>query len=98
MVVEIKLDNTRLVGEGDRGFLNLQDEDKDEDYASWPFYSKHYEGSKMEPHWTWENPDEDLENITLSPSLILEWDDPNTFHIFIKNGEVEHCSDCQCGC
>jgi len=97
MTVEINHEATRTVGGGGRGFVNLTDTDGTK-YADWPFYSESYKGSKIEPYWTWENPDDPLEDITLSPSLILEWDEPNTFHIFVRGGEIEHCSDCQCGC
>jgi len=98
MTVEINFENSNIRGDGKIVELNLEDTDKDNNYASWMGYAESYEGPKIDTHWTWENPDEPLENVTLSPSLILKQDDPNTFHIFIKNGEIEHCGDCQCGC
>lgn len=82
------------------GFLMLHNPEDDVDYASWPFHvtpSQHY--MHGDGHvWEWRNPEDDIENITLSPSLLLTWDDPNTFHIFVRNGEIQHCGDCQCGC
>lgn len=103
MVVEIDYDHdgTGVDDDGEGGFLILKDPDKGMTYASWPFHvtpSQHYIHDSDVHVWKWENPDEPIEDITLAPSLKLEWDDPNTFHIFIWDGEVEHCGDCQCGC
>lgn len=99
MTVEIDFERSTINdGDGVGGWLVLHDPDKDEDYASWPFYAADYDGDRVDMHWTWENPDAPLEDITLSPSLVLEQDDPNTFHIFVRDGEIEHCGDCQCGC
>jgi hypothetical protein len=50
------------------------------------------------PWWTWENPNEPLERVAFSPSIISHVGDRQMFHIFVKNGKIEHCSDCQCGC
>lgn len=89
------------IGDGGRsGFLILDNPDREISYASWPFHvnpDEHYLADETHV-WEWENPDDPIEDITLSPSLKLEWDEPNTFHIFIRDGEVEHCGDCQCGC
>lgn len=103
MTVEIDFEHpgTGLDEGGESGFLMLHNPEKDETYASWPFHvipSEHYIHGPDAPVWKWENPDDPIADITLSPSLLLEWDDPNTFHIFIRDGEVEHCGDCQCGC
>lgn len=100
MAVQIDFDSpgTEINDDGKSGYLILHDPEKDESYASWPFYARDYEGPRISTHWTWENPDDALSEITLSPSLMLQWDEPNTFHVFIRGGEVEHCSDCQCGC
>lgn len=103
MTVQIDFDSdgTALDSGEKSGFLILTNIEKGENYGSWPFHvtpEEHYIHGVDSPVWKWQNPGEPLENITLSPSLKLEWDEPNTFHIFIRNGEVEHCSDCQCGC
>lgn len=48
--------------------------------------------------WMWENPQEPLKDVTFSPSLITYIGDRQMFHIFIRDGKVEHCGDCECGC
>jgi len=98
MTVQINWEHSRITNEEERVELILENPEKDESYASWMAYSDKWEGNKIDTFWTWENPEEPIEDVTLSPSLKLNWDDPNTFHIFVKNGEIEHCGDCQCGC
>lgn len=102
MPVEIDFEHpgTGVEEEGVHGFLILHDPEKEVSYASWPFHinpSEHYMADSGHV-WEWKNPGQPIEDITLSPSLLLEWDEPNTFHIHIRDGEVQHCADCQCGC
>ena len=102
MTVEIDFGHPGTgLDDGERsGFLILRNPEREENYASWPFHitpPEHYmnDGGHV---WKWENPGDPIEEITLSPSLLLEWDEPNTFHIYVRGGEIEHCGDCQCGC
>lgn len=101
MTVQIDFDHpgTSIDNGGESGFLMLHNPESGDDYASWPFHTHPNEHYMSDTNvWKWENPNEKLENITLSPSLVLEWGEPNTFHIYIKDGEVIHLNDCQCGC
>jgi len=71
------------------------------DYASWPFHVDG-EDSQMpgENVWTWQNPEQADSpfEVTLKPSLKYDGDMGAHFHIFIQNGEIQHCGDCKCGC
>lgn len=101
MVVEIDFDHGGTgIDDEMSGFLMLKNDEREESYASWPFHvnpAEHY--LHGEAHvWEWKTPDKPIEAITLDPSLKLEWDEPNTFHIFVRDGRVHHCGDCKCGC
>lgn len=100
MPVQIDFEATTLNADGTGGFLRLTNPERDEDYASWPFHVRpddHPLAGETNV-WEWDNPDDPLDSISLSPSLKLTWDEPNTFHVFVDAGEIEHCGDCQCGC
>lgn len=67
---------------------------------SWPFrdhredglWFARPDGEKWErsPVWEWENPEEPVENITLSPSYGMKNDDGSWhIHCYIRDGEVE---------
>lgn len=100
MSVEIDLDRSVVSDDGLGGWLVLVNPEKEIDYASWPFSVPSERDQIPDANeWDWKNPDDSLEDITLSPSLKLEWDDDKyPFHIFIRGGDVDHCGDCKCGC
>lgn len=90
----------RIRDDNTGGVLYLAHEDGS-DYASWPFHVNGEGGNMPGPNvWVWENPEEATRphEVTLSPSLKYEGGIGPNFHIFIKNGEIEHCGDCKCGC
>ncbi|MWG36573.1 hypothetical protein [Halomarina oriensis] len=99
MTVQIDFEASNTTGE--YGNLRLRNPERDCDYASWPFVADGQEADRRTADgnttWHWTNPDEPLGDITLAPSLKLDWDEDG-FHIFVRDGEIEHCSDCACGC
>lgn len=102
MTVQIDFDSpgTEVDDGGESGFLILRNPERDEHYASWPFHVNPdaHHLSEATNVWKWENPSDPIEDITLSPSLRLDNDSLGSFHIYIRDGEIEHCGDCQCGC
>ena len=96
----VQINGGRIRDDGTGGVLYLGHSDGS-DYASWPFHING-EDSNMpgENVWDWENPNEadGPHDVTLSPSLKYEGGIGPNFHIFIRNGEIEHCGDCRCGC
>lgn len=77
--------------------LVLRDDESGESHGSFRGYASGArvpDPSDEETWWEWENPNAELEDVTLSPSLRL----PGEFHIYIRGGEIEHCNDCPCGC
>lgn len=97
MTVEIH--GGRMRDDGKGGVLYLVNSDGS-DYAAWPFHIDG-EDSDMagENVWTWENPEvTSYRNVTLSPSLKYEGGIGPNFHIYIREGEIEHLGDCACGC
>ena len=101
MTLQIAFDapGTSLTDDERGGTLILREPDSGSDYATWSFHVDGEDSNMPGPHvWEWENPDEPIEDVTLSPSLRYQGGIGPDFHVFIKNGEVEHCGDCQCGC
>ncbi len=93
----VKIDWVKSHADGDRGALILYNDETDTHYGSWPFKTNpDFAGEKH--IWKWETPDAPLEEITLSPSLRLDNEVLGPFHIFVRDGEIEHCGDCKCGC
>lgn len=97
MTLEFRVNRVRDDGKG--GTLILKEPESGADYATWPFHVDG-EDSNMpgENVWTWKNPDEPRRNITLSPSLLYDGGIGPYFHLYIRDGEIEHLSDCECGC
>lgn len=99
MTLQIDLSQSCIHGSGDHGHLVFVEPETDSDYASWPFHVDGEAGGlAYENVWTWDNPDDALEDVTLSPSLKYEGGIGPSFHVFVRDGEIEHCSDCECGC
>lgn len=44
---------------------------------------------KRHPIWKWKNPEEPVENATLSPSIGMKGDDGMDFHCYIRGGEID---------
>lgn len=100
MTLEIDFDHpgTCIINEK-RGSLILKEPETNSDYASWEFHVDGDDADLPYPNvWTWENPDDPIEDVTLSPSLQYRGGIGPDFHVFIKDGEIKHCRDCQCGC
>jgi len=97
MVVQFHV--SRIRDDRTGGTIIIKDPQTNSDYARWTFHVDG-EDSNMpgENVWKWENPNEDKSNLTLSPSLKYEGGIGPHFHIFIRDGEIEHCGDCECGC
>lgn len=101
MTVEINWARSWINREDGHGTLYLENDDAD--YAAWKFYEdservQEFNSTGDTVSWQWENPGCDVQDITLSPSLKYEGGIGPNFHIFIRNGEIQHCGDCQCGC
>lgn len=96
MTVYIAFEQSRLL-EGEHVTLVLRDDETGESHGSFRAYAP---GARVpgpddeETWWDWGNPNAKLEDVTFSPSLRL----PGEFHIYVRNGEIEHCGDCPCGC
>ena len=41
------------------------------------------------PIWKWQNPNDPIENATLSPSIGMRGDDGIDFHCYIRNGRID---------
>jgi hypothetical protein len=72
------------------GTIPFRDYRKDDDpWAAFPEKQK----GRRQPIWKWENPDDDPENITLSPSYGRkkgeQWSGEWEIHCWIKNGDIE---------
>ena len=78
--------------------LRIDNPDKDGGDSLGSFRGYADGGPSDEVWWTWENPNEPLEDVTFSPSIILHFGDTQAFHVFVRDGELDHCGDCQCGC
>lgn len=98
MTVEIDFGRSYLNRNIGKATVYLIEPETDSDYHSFSAYTDAYDGNRVDPHWTWENPDADLLDITLSPSIAHWGSIGPDFHIYIRNGEIEHLGDCECGC
>lgn len=99
MTVEIDFDATGINDDRTGGWLDLHNPDEDVTYGSFPIHEDGDESDHVagRPIWKWENPDDPVEDMTLHPSIKLDWEE-NGFHIFVRDGEIDHCGDCGCGC
>lgn len=101
MVAEINFDQSGIARDAGICWLHIDNPDKDggDVLGSFQGYADGDGPSDgTETWWTWENPDEPLENVTFSPSIILHFGDTQMFHAFVRDGELDHCTDCKCGC
>lgn len=103
MTVQIDWARSRIPADGGEGSLFLVNSATGDDYHHWPFYddperADEFSATGDTNAWHWENPDDDPQDITLSPSLKYDGGIGPNFHIFVRDGEIEHCGDCKCGC
>lgn len=65
-------------GETIDGFVNIYSPERRREgkrfrYGAWPFRTEEKGGTCDEtPIWTWCNPDDDIEKITLEPAMVIE--------------------------
>lgn len=57
--------------------------------TEWPESGRDVSKPPNTAGWNWDG---DEDSPTLSPSI-----DIDDIHIFIENGEIQHCRDCKCG-
>lgn len=62
--------------------------DKRRDEHPW-FRFPEEEKGKRHPIWKWENADEPLDNMTLSPSIGKSNDGEMVFHCYVRDGKIE---------
>ena len=98
MTATINFDHSSADREAGICWLHIDNPDKPGGDFLGAFQGYSDEGSPDETWWTWENPDEPLESVTFSPSIILHFGDTQMFHVFVRDGELDHCGDCECGC
>jgi len=102
MTVKIDWEQSYVNEEDGRALVSLSNPEKDSKYGSFVAFSsrddvEEFNDGSEAIAWDWENPGCGLKDVTFSPSLILNWDEQE-FHIYIREGEVVHCQNCNCGC
>jgi len=102
MTVQIDWEGSYVDEDDGRACVVLENPERGMKYGAFMAFADHEDveefNEEWEPvAWDWKNPGCDLRDVTFSPSIIVNWDEQQ-FHIFIKEGEIEHCQNCNCGC
>ena len=98
MTAQINFEQSSVDRDAGICWLHIDNPDKDGGDFLGSFQGYADGGPSDETWWTWENPDDPLEDVTFSPSIILHFGDTQMFHVFVRGGELDHCGDCNCGC
>jgi hypothetical protein len=84
MTEEIRVIGVGMNDDETGGYVHLGDGQL---LGSFPFHVDGRDSPYPDPTWTWENPDDESDEITLSPSIRFELDDE--YHLRVQNGSIK---------